>query len=80
METSKDTGWSWVVLIGVFVASSLSFGFMQCTGVFFVDWQEDFETSAQAVGFTSAVTIGGFGISGKFLATLRFENPEGPLK
>ncbi|XP_072047157.1 monocarboxylate transporter 12-like, partial [Amphiura filiformis] len=64
MESCKDSGWSWVVLFGVFITSSLSFGFLRCTGVFYVDWQEDFEASAQAVGWSSAVSIGGYGISG----------------
>ncbi|XP_072046752.1 monocarboxylate transporter 12-like [Amphiura filiformis] len=64
MESSKDRGWSWVVLFGVFITSTLSMGFLQCTGVFYVDWQEDFEASAQAVGWSSAVSIGGLGISG----------------
>ena len=64
MESTKDKGWSWVVLFGVFGTCVFSFGFLQCTGVFFVDWQEDFQASAQAVGWTSAVSICGFGISG----------------
>ncbi len=65
MEKSKDTGWSWVVLFGVFVVAILSVGFHQSIGVFFVDWQEDFGISTQAVGWTSSVSMGGFAISGK---------------
>ncbi len=64
METSKDKGWSWVVLFGVFFASSLSVGFYLCTGIFFVEWQEDFEISTQAVGWTSSVSKVGFALSG----------------
>ncbi len=65
MEKSKDKGWSWVVLFGVFVSASLSVGFHQSVGVFFVDWQEDFGISTQAVGWTSSVSMAGFAISGK---------------
>ncbi|XP_072048252.1 monocarboxylate transporter 12-like [Amphiura filiformis] len=64
MEYSKDKGWSWVVLVGVFVTYTFCQGFLQCIGVFFVDWQEDFDTSAQAVGWSSAISIGGYGVSG----------------
>ena len=64
METCKDTGWSWVVLFGVFMAYTLSFGFLQCIGVFLVDWQEDFEITTQAASWSTAISIAGFGISG----------------
>ena len=65
MITTVDKGWSWVVLIGVFFTSILTFGFLQCLGVFYIDWQEDFGASAQAVGWSSSVFIAGFGLSGK---------------
>ncbi|XP_072047156.1 monocarboxylate transporter 12-like [Amphiura filiformis] len=64
MKEVMDRGWSCVVLFGVFVTISLSFGFLQCIGVLYVDWQEDFDTSAQAVSWSSALSIGGYGISG----------------
>ncbi len=64
MESSKDRGWSWAVLFGVFIAYMLIFGFLECTGIFFVDWQEDFDVNAQVASWCTAVSLAGFGISG----------------
>ena len=64
MEYHIDKGWSWVVLLGVFGTCVLSFGFIQCTGVFFIDWQEDFEASAQSVGWSSSMSLAGFAFAG----------------
>ena len=56
-----------MVLIGVFFTTLLTFGLLQSLGVFFVDWQEDFGASAQAVGWSSSVFIAGFGLAGEKL-------------
>ncbi|XP_072046753.1 monocarboxylate transporter 12-like [Amphiura filiformis] len=64
MESSIDRGWSWVVVIAVFGTSVLSFGFLQSTSVFFVDWQEDLNASAQMIGWCSAISIAGIGLAG----------------
>ncbi len=70
MESCKDKGWSWVVLFGVFIAYTLSFGFLPCFGVFLVDWQKDFDVSAQIASWCTAVLLAGFGISGMFKLSL----------
>ena len=67
VESSVDQGWSWVIVVGVFGTSVLSLGFLQCLGIFFIDWQEDFEASAQAVGWSSSMSLVGFSCSGKSL-------------
>ncbi|XP_072046217.1 monocarboxylate transporter 13-like [Amphiura filiformis] len=64
MESSIDRGWSWVIVIAVFGTSVLTFGFLQSTSVFFVDWQEDLNASAQMIGWCSSISIAGFGLAG----------------
>ncbi len=65
MEKSVDCGWSWVVLIGVYGTCFLTFGFIQCIGIFFIEWEEGFGVSAQTVGWSSSIAIAGFGVAGK---------------
>ncbi|XP_072019916.1 monocarboxylate transporter 12-like [Amphiura filiformis] len=64
METSVDRGWSWVVLVGVYFNSILTFGFIQCIGVFFIEWQSDLGINAQTAGWSSSIALAGFGIAG----------------
>ncbi|XP_072036799.1 monocarboxylate transporter 12-B-like [Amphiura filiformis] len=70
METSMDRGWSWVVLFGVYINMILTVGFIQCIGVFFIEWQLDFGINAQTAGWSSSLALAGFGISGLFSSVI----------
>ncbi len=77
MESSIDSGWSWVVAASAFGNSVLSFGFLQATSVFFVDWQKDLDVTAQMIGWTSSISIAGFGVAGRPLSCHLLTHPVG---
>ena len=61
-----DGGWAWMVLVGSFLVRMLTEGFVASMGVFFVEWQSFFNTSAASVSWAgSALTMTWF-VSGKF--------------
>lgn len=52
-----DGGWGWVLVVAMFVSSSLVFGLMRSLGVFFVEFVQYFEESAQAISWISSIGL-----------------------
>ncbi|MEQ2241429.1 hypothetical protein ILYODFUR_025156 [Ilyodon furcidens] len=54
---SPDGGWGWVLVVAMFVSTSLVFGLMRSLGVFFVEFVQYFEESAQAISWISSIGL-----------------------
>lgn len=52
-----DGGWGWVLVAAFFVTNSLIFGLMRVFGVFFVEFVQYFEESAQAISWISSIGV-----------------------
>lgn len=52
-----DGGWGWVLVVAMFVSTSLVFGLMRSLGIFFVEFVQYFEESAQAISWISSTGI-----------------------
>ncbi|XP_026208189.1 monocarboxylate transporter 13 isoform X2 [Anabas testudineus] len=52
-----DGGWGWVLVVALFVTNSLVFGLMRSLGVFFVEFVQYFEESAQAISWISSIGL-----------------------
>lgn len=52
-----DGGWGWVLVVAMFVSSSLVFGLMRSLGIFFVEFVQYFEESAQAISWISSCSL-----------------------
>ncbi|XP_026186650.1 monocarboxylate transporter 13 [Mastacembelus armatus] len=52
-----DGGWGWVLVGALFVSASLVFGLMRSLGIFFVEFVEYFEESAQAISWISSLGL-----------------------
>ncbi|XP_042069407.1 monocarboxylate transporter 13 isoform X1 [Haplochromis burtoni] len=52
-----DGGWGWVLVVAMFVSSSLVFGLMRSLGIFFVEFVQYFEESAQAISWISSTGL-----------------------
>ncbi|KAM9836521.1 monocarboxylate transporter 13 isoform 1-T3 [Aulostomus maculatus] len=52
-----DGGWGWVLVGALFVSTSLVFGLMRGLGIFFVEFVQYFEESAQAISWISSTGL-----------------------
>ncbi|XP_068569423.1 monocarboxylate transporter 13 [Cebidichthys violaceus] len=52
-----DGGWGWVLVGALFVSASLVFGLMRSLGIFFVEFVQYFEESAQAISWISSTGL-----------------------
>lgn len=52
-----DGGWGWVLVVAMFVSSSLVFGLMRSLGIFFVEFVKYFEEGAQAISWISSTGL-----------------------
>lgn len=52
-----DGGWGWVLVAALFVSTSLVFGLMRSLGIFFVEFVQYFEESAQAISWISSTGL-----------------------
>ncbi|XP_043953393.1 monocarboxylate transporter 13 isoform X1 [Gambusia affinis] len=52
-----DGGWGWVLVVALFVSTSLVFGLMRGLGIFFVEFVQYFEESAQAISWISSIGL-----------------------
>lgn len=52
-----DGGWGWVLVGAFFVCNSLVFGLMRSSGIFFVEFVQYFEESAQAISWISSIGL-----------------------
>ncbi|XP_054880411.1 LOW QUALITY PROTEIN: monocarboxylate transporter 13-like [Poeciliopsis prolifica] len=52
-----DGGWGWVLVVAMFVSTSLVFGLMRSLGIFFVEFVQFFEESAQAISWISSIGL-----------------------
>ncbi|XP_005804857.1 monocarboxylate transporter 13 [Xiphophorus maculatus] len=52
-----DGGWGWVLVVAMFVSTSLVFGLMRSLGIFFVEFVQYFEESAQAISWISSIGL-----------------------
>lgn len=55
--SSPDGGWGWVVVGAMFMASALVFGLLRSLGVFFVEFVQYFDRSAQAVSWITSIAV-----------------------
>ncbi|CAB1423926.1 unnamed protein product [Pleuronectes platessa] len=56
-EAAEDGDWSWALVGALFVSTSLVFGLMRSLGVFFVEFVQYFEASAQAISWISSTGL-----------------------
>ncbi|XP_040886843.1 monocarboxylate transporter 13 isoform X2 [Toxotes jaculatrix] len=54
---APDGGWGWVLVAALFVSTSLVFGLMRSLGIFFVEFVQYFEESAQAISWISSTGL-----------------------
>ncbi|KAL6490788.1 hypothetical protein MHYP_G00011330 [Metynnis hypsauchen] len=54
---APDGGWGWVVVGALFMISALVFGLLRSLGVFFVEFVQYFEESAQAVSWITSIGV-----------------------
>ncbi|KAK3567639.1 hypothetical protein QTP86_020417, partial [Hemibagrus guttatus] len=54
---APDGGWGWVVVFVLFMVSALVFGLIRSLGVFFVEFVQYFEESAQAVSWITSIGV-----------------------
>ncbi|XP_077356666.1 monocarboxylate transporter 13 [Festucalex cinctus] len=52
-----DGGWGWVLVGALFVSTSLVFGLMRGLGIFFVEFVQYFDESAQAISWISSTGL-----------------------
>lgn len=52
-----DGGWGWVLVGALFISTSLVFGLMRSLGIFFVEFVQYFEESAQAISWISSTGL-----------------------
>lgn len=52
-----DGGWGWVLVGAMFVSTSLVFGLMRSMGIFFVEFVQYFDESAQAISWISSTGL-----------------------
>nr|XP_046236352.1 monocarboxylate transporter 13 [Scatophagus argus]XP_046236353.1 monocarboxylate transporter 13 [Scatophagus argus] len=52
-----DGGWGWVLVGALFVSTSLVFGLMRSLGIFFVEFVQYFDESAQAISWISSTGL-----------------------
>lgn len=52
-----DGGWGWVLVAAMFISTSLVFGLMRSLGIFFVEFVQYFEESAQAISWISSIGL-----------------------
>uniref|UniRef100_A0A3Q3X3C5 Monocarboxylate transporter 13 n=1 Tax=Mola mola TaxID=94237 RepID=A0A3Q3X3C5_MOLML len=52
-----DGGWGWVLVGALFVCNSLVFGLMRSSGIFFVEFVQYFDESAQAISWISSTGV-----------------------
>ena len=52
-----DGGWGWVLVVALFISTSLVFGLMRSLGIFFVEFVQYFEESAQAISWISSTGL-----------------------
>ncbi|KAM9717312.1 monocarboxylate transporter 13 isoform 1-T3 [Menidia menidia] len=52
-----DGGWGWVLVAALFLSTSLVFGVMRSLGIFFVEFVQYFEESAQAISWISSTGL-----------------------
>uniref|UniRef100_A0A8C6TME6 Solute carrier family 16 member 13 n=1 Tax=Neogobius melanostomus TaxID=47308 RepID=A0A8C6TME6_9GOBI len=52
-----DGGWGWVLVAAFFVCNSLIYGLMRVFGIFFVEFVQYFEESAQAISWISSIGV-----------------------
>lgn len=52
-----DGGRGWVLVGALFVCNSLVFGLMRSSGVFFVEFVQYFDESAQAISWISSIGL-----------------------
>lgn len=52
-----DGGWGWVLVGALFVCNSLVFGLMRSSGIFFVEFVQYFDESAQAISWISSIGV-----------------------
>ncbi|XP_041840997.1 monocarboxylate transporter 13 [Melanotaenia boesemani] len=52
-----DGGWGWVLVAAMFISTSLVFGLMRSLGIFFVEFIQYFEESAQAISWISSTGL-----------------------
>nr|XP_040037354.1 monocarboxylate transporter 13 isoform X2 [Gasterosteus aculeatus aculeatus]XP_040037355.1 monocarboxylate transporter 13 isoform X2 [Gasterosteus aculeatus aculeatus] len=56
-DETPEGGWGWVLVGALFVSTSLVFGLMRSLGVFFVEFVQYFEESAQAISWISSTGL-----------------------
>lgn len=56
-DEGPDGGWGWVLVAALFVSSSLVYGLMRSMGIFFVEFVQYFEESAQAISWISSTGL-----------------------
>ncbi|XP_057711441.1 monocarboxylate transporter 13-like isoform X3 [Corythoichthys intestinalis] len=54
---APDGGWGWVLVGALFVSTGLVFGLMRGLGIFFVEFVQYFEESAQAISWISSTGL-----------------------
>lgn len=52
-----EGGWGWVLVGALFVCNSLVFGLMRSSGIFFVEFVQYFDESAQAISWISSIGL-----------------------
>ncbi|XP_028284972.1 LOW QUALITY PROTEIN: monocarboxylate transporter 13 [Parambassis ranga] len=52
-----DGGWGWVLVVALFISTSLVFGLMRSLGIFFVEFVQYFQESAQAISWISSTGL-----------------------
>lgn len=52
-----DGGWGWVLVCAFFVCNCLVFGLMRSSGIFFVEFVQYFDESAQAISWISSTGL-----------------------
>ncbi|KAF7663827.1 hypothetical protein LDENG_00198880 [Lucifuga dentata] len=60
-----DGGWGWILVAATFVCTSLVYGLVRSMGIFFVEFVQYFEESAQAISWITSIGV----------ATLQFISP-----
>ncbi|XP_046905275.1 monocarboxylate transporter 13 [Hypomesus transpacificus] len=56
-EAVPDGGWGWVVVGSLFVSSALVFGLIRSLGVFFVEFVQHFDESAQVISWITSIGV-----------------------
>ena len=64
-HVAPDGGYSWFILLSCFLVFGLTFGVIKAFGVFFVEIQRYFQTTATAVSWITAIAVGVIHIGGE---------------